>query len=171
MAQQESSAAEVTRRLEAGEQLAAILGVTETQMKGIVALGYNQYQQGRLKDAETAFRGVRALDSKSYFGYAGLGAVALAKKPPDLETAYTNLSKAAELKPDDPTIQSNLGEVLLRQGKIEEAKKHLEKAFHLDSGRSDPGTNRARAIVNGLNTIVKEVEQRIQSQAKRAKAS
>jgi tetratricopeptide (TPR) repeat protein len=146
--------------------------VTEEQIRGIVALGYNQYQQGRLKDAETAFRGVTALDSNSYFGYAGLGAVALAKRPPDLETAYNNLSKAAELKPDDGTIHANLGEVLLRQGKVKEAKEHLEKAFQLDPDHKDPGVNRARAIVGGLDMIVKEVAKRLQAEAQpQAKAS
>ena len=172
MAQQQTTA-EAAKRLEAGEQLGAVLGVTDEQIRGIVALGYNQYQQGRLKDAETAFRGVTALDRTSYLGYAGLGAVALAKRPPDLETAYKSLSKAAELKPDDGTIQANLGEVLLRQGKVEEAKTHLEKAFQLDPGHKDPGVNRARAIVSGLDTIVKEVEKRLQTQeaVQKAKAS
>ena len=172
MAQQQLSATEAARRLVAGEQMKTVFGVTETQIKGIVALGYNQYDQGKLQDAEKAFRGVTALDSTSYFGYAGLGAVALAKRPPDLETAHLNLTKAAELKPDDATIQANLGEVLLRQGKVEDAKEHLEKAFRLDPGHKDPGVNRARAIVSGLDTIVREVEKRLQAQqARPAKAS
>jgi len=172
MAQQQVPAAEAAKRLIAGEQMASVFGVTEGQIRAIVALGYNQYQQGQLRDAETAFRGVIALDSTSYFGYAGIGAVALAKKPPDLETAKTNLSKALELKPDDATIHANLGEVLLRQAKVEEAKKHLEKAFELDRGHKDPGVNRARGIVSGLDIIVKEVEKRLQSKGQvRAKAS
>ena len=168
MAQEPISAAEAAKRLVAGEQPAALLGVTDNQMKSIVALGYNQYQQGKLKDAETAFRGVTALDRNSYLGYAGLGAVSLAKKPPDLETAYSSLTRAAELKSDDATIQANLGEVLLRQGKIDDAKQHLEKAFALDSGHKDPGVNRVRAIVSGLNIIVKEVEKQAQAQLKAA---
>jgi Flp pilus assembly protein TadD len=155
----------------AGEQPAAILGVPEEQIKAIVALGYNQYQQGKLKDAETAFRGVTALDANSYFGYAGLGAVALAKRPPDLESALSNLTKAAELKPDDATIQANLGEVLLRQGKIDEAKAHLESAFNLDPAKKDPGVNRVRAIVGGLDILVKEVEKRVQAQTNLKAAS
>ncbi len=57
MAQEQMTAAEVAKKLVAGEQPAALLGVTDNQMKSIVALGYNQYQQGKLKDAETAFRG------------------------------------------------------------------------------------------------------------------
>jgi Flp pilus assembly protein TadD len=171
MALPKVSPAELRQRMANGETMAAILGITDTQIKAIMALGYNKYQQGRLKDAETTFLGVTSLDDKSYMGWAGLGAVALAKKPPDLETAYNSLTKAADLKPDDGTIQANLGEVLLRQGKVEEAKTHLEKAFQLDPNHKDPGVNRARAIVSGLNTIVKEVEKRLEAQQPQAKAS
>ncbi len=103
MAQQEATVTETNQkaaqRLLAGEQLGAVLGLSELQVQGFAALGYNLYQQGQLKEAEKLFRGVTAFDSKSYLGYAGLGAVALATKPPDLDAAYTNLTKALELKP------------------------------------------------------------------------
>jgi tetratricopeptide (TPR) repeat protein len=172
MAQQQLSATDAAKRLIAGEQLAAVLGVPETKIQALAALGYNHYQQGKLKDAKTLFDGVTALDNRSYLGYAGLGAVALASTPPDLASAHANLAKAVELNPNDASVQANMGEVLLREGKVEEAKEHLEKAFQLDPGHNDPGANRARAIVGGLDMIVKEIEQRIQTQAKaHAKAS
>ncbi|HEX4486917.1 MAG TPA: tetratricopeptide repeat protein [Terriglobales bacterium] len=151
-------------RLLAGEPLGQILDIPETKIQALAALGYNQYQQGKLDDAKTLFDGVTALDPKSYLGYAGLGAIALAKQTPDLESAFTNLSKAAELNPNDATVQANLGETLLRQGKVDVAKSHLEKAFALDPGHNDPGANRARAIVGGLSMIVKEVETRLRAQ-------
>lgn len=172
MAQQLLQPAEAAKRIKAGEKPATVLGVSDTQIQALAALGYNQYQEGKLDDAEALFRGVSALDPNSYFGYAGLGAIALAKRPPDLDSAYSNLSKAAELRPTDASVQANLGEVLLRQGKIDEAKVHLEKAFQLDPGHNDPGANRARAIVGGLDMIVKELQSRLQAQGKpAAKAS
>ena len=167
---QQIPVSETVKRIKAGEELAAALGLSEVQVKAIASLGANLYQQGRFKDAATMFRGVVALDHKNYLGYAGLGAIAMASNPPDLNTAYTNLSKAVELNPNDATTQANLGEVLLKQGKLEEAKPHLEKAFQLDPGRSDPGANRARAIVVGLDMIIKEVQKRAEPMA-RAKAS
>ena len=89
MAQQEATVTETNQkaaqRLLAGEQLGAVLGLSELQVQGFAALAYNLYQQGQLKEAEKLFRGVTAFDSKSYLGYAGLGAVALATKPPDLD--------------------------------------------------------------------------------------
>ena len=159
---------EVAQRMVNGEQPAAIAGLTDTQLKAIAAIGYNQYQQGRLKDAETAFLGLTALDSNNFIGFAGAGAVALAKKPADLESAFKYLSRAAELKADDADIQANLGETLLRMGRLDEAKGHLEKAFQLDPERKDPGVNRARAIVIGLDAIVKEATKRKEAQVEKA---
>lgn len=172
MAQQQISASEATRRIKAGEQIASIMGLSDTQVQAIAVLAYNQYEQGRYESAEQLFAGITALDKKNHIAYAGLGAVAMAKNPPDLATAYTNLSKAVELNPNDATVQANLGEVLLRQGKIEEAKPHLEKAFQLDPERKDQGANRARAIVAGLDMVIKEVQKQTESQpVQRAKAS
>ena len=164
MAQEHSATPNGADRLIAGESLKNILGVNQVQEQSLAMIALNFYQQGKLNEADTIFRGLTALDDKFYYGYAGLGAVALAKQPPDLKTAYENLSKAAELNPNDPSVQANLGEVLLRAGKIEEAKKPLERAFQLDPGHNDPGANRARAIVGGLDMIVKEVQKGMQAQ-------
>lgn len=166
MAQQQFAAADVEKRMKAGEQLSTILGISEPKIEALAALGYNSYQQGQLKDAETFFAGVVALDSQSYIGNAGLGAVAMAQKPPKLDAAYSYLSKAAELRPEDATIQANLGEVLIRQGKVEDAKTHLEKAFKLDPQFKDRGVNRARALVAGLDLVVKRAEKQQQTIAK-----
>jgi len=146
--------------------------VSDSQFQSIAAVALNYYQQGKLKEAETIFGGLQLINPKLYYTYAGLGAVALAKQPMDLNSAYMNLSKAAELNPNDASVQANLGEVLLRQGKLEDAKPHFEKAFQLDPGHNDPGANRARAIVGGLNVIATQALSQIQSQPKQvAKAS
>jgi Flp pilus assembly protein TadD len=164
MAQQQSSTPSGAQRLINGESLNQILGVTNTQEQALAVIGFNFFRQGKVAEAETIFRGLAAVDGKAYYGYAGLGAVALAKQPPDLKTAYENLTKAAELNPNDPSVQANLGEVLLRAGKIEEAKTPLARAFQLDPGHNDAGANRARAMVGGLDMIVKQIESRLQAQ-------
>jgi Flp pilus assembly protein TadD len=101
-----------------------------------------------------------AANNKVFYGYAGLGALALAKQPADLATARENLTKAAELNPKDPTVQANLGEVLVRQGKVDEAAKHFKTAFELDSQHREPGVNRARAIVASLAAISAEAKRK-----------
>lgn len=158
MAQPTLAPETAAKRILSGEQLGDVLGVTEKQIQAIAAVGYNLYQQGKLTEAETVFRGLTATNNKSPFGYAGLGAVALAKRPSDLVEAYTNISKAAELAPNDPTIQANLGEVLLRQGKFDEAGKQFKKALELDPDSKNPGANRARALLTGLTAVASEVQ-------------
>jgi tetratricopeptide (TPR) repeat protein len=152
------TASDLAKKIVAGEQLQDVFGLTETQVKGLAALGRNLYEQGKYSDAETIFRGLVATNDKLYVGYAGLGAVYLAGNPPDLTKAYENLSKAAELNPNETSIQTNLGEVLLRQAKFEESAAHFKRAIELDPQQKDPAANRARAIVNGLNTVIAEVK-------------
>ena len=134
------------------------MGVSDKQQQAIAALGYNLFRQGKVKEAETMFRGLTATNTKSWTGHAGLGAIALAKNPPDLKTAYDQLSQAAELNPNDPTIQANLGEVFLRQAKFDEATKYYTRALQLDPNQSDPGANRARAIISGLTNVLTEIQ-------------
>lgn len=164
MTQAKIDVSTAVEKIISGEELSDVLGVSATQIQAQAALAYNLYQQGKLQEAETIFRGLTGVNTKSPYGYAGLGAVAMAKRPSDLTTAYENISKAAALAPNDPTVQANLGEVLLRQGKFEEAGQQFKKALELDPNSRDPGANRARAILAGLNAVASEV-QRISKQA------
>jgi Flp pilus assembly protein TadD len=86
-----------------------------------------------------------------------MGAVALAKEPPALDDAVTHLTQAAKLDSTDASVQANLGEALLRQGKLDDASKAFEKAMKLDPNRQDAGANRARAIINGLDVVAGEL--------------
>ena len=143
----------------AGEApLNTFFGLTKDQIGAIAAMGFNLYEQGKTKDAETVFTGLIALDGSYPLGYAGLGAVALSKEPPELDKAYENLKKAVELDPKDPSIMANLGETLLRQAKFDEAAKTFEKALALDPQKKDPGANRARAIIGGMEVVLSEAK-------------
>ncbi|MDX2153452.1 MAG: tetratricopeptide repeat protein [Bryobacteraceae bacterium] len=126
------------------------------QIQALAASAYTVYEQGRTAEAKEMFEGLVALDSTSYYGYAGLGAIALAEE--DLQTAHANLAEAAKRNPKDATVQANLGEVLLRQGKGEEAAEAFRAALELDPQGKDPGANRARAILHGMSVVVKELE-------------
>ncbi|MBI1786792.1 MAG: tetratricopeptide repeat protein [Acidobacteria bacterium] len=132
--------------------------LNEEQIVSIAALGFNLYQQGQLGEAQTIFEGLTAIDPTNYTGYAGLGAVALAKDPPALDEAVSHLTMAAGINDSDPTVHANLGEALLRQGKFEEATQAFEKALALDPNEEDPGANRARAIIDGMELVVAEIE-------------
>jgi Flp pilus assembly protein TadD len=92
------------------------------------------------------------VDSKSYFGWAGLGAVHLIEGR--LAEAEESLKQAAAIDSGDATVQANLGEVLLRQGRFDEAKPYLHRAMELDPEQTDPGANRARAILLGISAAI-----------------
>jgi|SwirhisoilCB3_FD_contig_31_3240721_length_847_multi_3_in_0_out_0_1 tetratricopeptide (TPR) repeat protein len=142
---------------EAGRvSLSQMFGLAKQEIEAIAALGFQLYEQGKVADAESIFNGLVALDSHVYYGYAGLGALALAEEK--LEEATRWLTRAAELNPEDPTVHANLGEALLRQTRVEEAAGQFQRALALDPDEKDPGANRARAILNGMRSILQRFE-------------
>jgi tetratricopeptide (TPR) repeat protein len=134
--------------------------LTQAQIDGFASLGYNFYQQGKFEEAQRMFEGLTAIEPDSFYGYAGLGALALAKEPPDLNNALTNLQKAVELNPKEASIHANLGEALLRQAKLQEAVAEFQKAIELDPEKKDGGANRARAIITGLKVATEEFKKK-----------
>ena len=138
------------------ERLTVLHGLSKAELDAIEVLGFQLYQQGRNREADTIFGGLIALNSRMYKGYAGKGALALAELR--LDEALTWLKQALERNPDDPTVHANLGETLLRLNRFDEAAAHFERALALDPEETDDGANRARAILAGMRAIVRETE-------------
>jgi Flp pilus assembly protein TadD len=126
------------------------------QIDAIAVVGLNFFTQGHMQEAEVVFRGLIALDPDVFYGYAGLGALMLAQEPPNLSEARRNLEKAAALRPDNPAVHANLGEVLLRQSDFQGAAVEFDRALELDPELVDGGANRARALILGLQEYVAE---------------
>ena len=133
-----------------------LIGLGEPQIQSIAVIGFQAYEQGRNDQARTIFEGLTALDSKSYFGYAGLGAMAMADG--DLDAAVEQLNLAIERNSNDPSVYANLGETLIRQGKVEEGMAAFQTALELDPDGVDPGANRARAMLRGISLVIEEAE-------------
>src|SRR5689334_351736 len=122
---------------EAGRvSLSQMFGLAKQEIEAIAALGFQLYEQGKVADAESIFNGLVALDSHVYYGFAGLGALALAEEK--LDEASRWLTRAAELNPEDPAVHANLGEALLRQAHVEEAAAAFHKALALDPDEKNP---------------------------------
>ena len=136
--------------------LSQIFGLANQEVEAIAALGFQLYEQGKVTDAESIFKGLIALDSQVYYGYAGLGAMSLAEEK--LEEAVRWLTRATELNPNDPTVHANLGEALLRHAKFSDAATEFQMALDLDAEQKDPGANRARAILNGMQIVIQEMQ-------------
>jgi len=130
----------------------------ETEFHAIAVLAFNFYEQGRLEEASSLFRCLQLINPQAYYAHAGVGAVALAKRPPNLDEARENLARAAELNSNDPSVQASLGEVFLWRGEMENAARHLTRAVELDPARKDPGATRARVILSGLSSVVTQIK-------------
>ena len=130
--------------------------LAKDQLDAIAVMGYQLYEQGKVDDATSMFDGLITFDSSNYLGFAGRGAIALYQE--QLEDAVIYLSKAAELNPTDSTVHANLGEAYLRLARFEQATAEFSKALDLDPQEVDPGANRARAILDGMEIVINELE-------------
>jgi Tfp pilus assembly protein PilF len=135
--------------------LSALFGVSKAQMAEMALFGHQLWRQGRRLDATKVFRGLIALDDTAYYGHAGMGLVAMSQE--DFGTAEQYLTKAVALEPSDAAVTVNLGEVLLRLGKVEPALAAFQSAAGLDPTGRHPGAARARAILVGLGRGVAEM--------------
>src|SRR5581483_940901 len=136
--------------------LSQVFSLAKQEVEAIAALGFQLYEQGKMSDAECIFNGLIALYSKLYYGYAGLGAMTLANEK--LDDSVRWLTRAAELNANDATVHANLGEALLRQGRFKEAAEQFQVAMKQDPKAKDPGANRARAILAGLQIAIQEMQ-------------
>ena len=136
--------------------MTVLFGLSKPELDAIEVLGFELYQQGQFQQAEAIFNGLIALDERSYRGYAGMGALALADEK--LEEAAGWLVQALELDARDPTVHANLGETWLKLGRFDQAAAEFEQALALDPEQRDLGANRARAILSGMKTMIEELK-------------
>jgi Flp pilus assembly protein TadD len=127
---------------------AKALGVPEGVVEVFALLGLQHYEQGRIEDARVMFQAAVALDAAGYMGHAGLGVLALVKD--DLPAAEEHLLRAHALNPNDTAVCCNLGEVMLRQERLAEARQFLSQSAALDPQLLDCYANRARGILQAI---------------------
>ncbi len=125
--------------LEGSAQLAELFGMDRDALRDYAASGGRLWQQGRREEAAKVFRNLVALDETLHYGHAGLGAAALERG--DLVEAEGYLRRAAACGVADEMVFVNLGEVLVRSGRVDEGREMLEKA---------PGSVRAKGILEVL---------------------
>ena len=96
---------------------------------GQLNLGLLYSRQGRLGEAERAYRRALALDP--WFGPALINLADLYRATERDAQAETLLREAVERLPDDPAARHSLGLTLVRQGRHEEALDELKRALEL----------------------------------------
>jgi tetratricopeptide (TPR) repeat protein len=150
-------AREGSLKVVSGGDLKNYYGLAPHHIDAIAGLGFHLYRQGKLKEAETVFYGLIALDEQSFYGHAGLGTVALSQRNPDLQSACRHLERAAKINPQDVNVQANLGEALLRSARFQEAAQTFERCLALDPKLVQAGSRRARMIIQTIGAISDQV--------------
>lgn len=117
--------------------------------------GYLQFQRGKLKEAETVFKGLSVLDHKNSYYHTVLGAIY--QKMDKLGDALAEYTVAIEMNDKDITAHVNRGEIYYRCGYVEEPLADFERAIKLDPQGKDAWANRARFL---KNLILQEGEQK-----------
>lgn len=148
--------ADAARKVLSGEMaLSTLLNVSRGELAGMAAFAHELWRQGRRQEARRMFEALIAADPQLYYGHAGMGLVAMQEE--DFASAQCHLARAAELEPGDPAVAVNLGEVLVRLERIQEALPVLQGAMALDPTLRNPGSARAAAILLGISRGLAEV--------------
>ncbi len=142
--------------------LQEVSGLSDEEVNAILALGALMYQQGRRAEAEDLFRGAVILNKKNALAHSALGTVLTAEGKHD--EALEALNTAISLDPSDISAFVNRAEIHLKRAEFKEASDDLKSAIALDPEGNDPGANRARAIIIGMNELIKELQKQLESQ-------
>lgn len=94
-------------------------GISTGEMEAVYSLGFNFYNTGRVKEAETIFKFLVLFDHMNPKYWIGLGAVQQMKR--EFETAVTSYAFASFLDLSDPKPQYHAAECYLAQGDRENA--------------------------------------------------
>src|SRR5436190_10359185 len=102
------------------------------------------HQAGRFAQAESLYRQVLAKNPNHDGALHLLGVLALQVNRADLATEF--LSRAVALQPTIPAYQSNLGNALTTQGKLDEAIACYRRALALNPDLADTHNNLGIAL-------------------------
>ncbi|MGE5645665.1 MAG: tetratricopeptide repeat protein [Acidobacteriota bacterium] len=129
-------------------------------------LGEVRFLRERYEETVAAFRHCLTLDARNVFAQNGIGSAF--EQMQRLDDAAAAYRKAIEWQPAesiyDPTPVLNLGRVLLKQNRSEEALPYLTRAVELapDHAGSHEQLSKAHSRVNDLDAARREVEKAIE---------
>src|SRR5215203_3756842 len=95
------------------------LNISPQEFAEMGRVGAMYYQQGNFEKARTIFEGLVELDPESAIAHSALGGL-LTLQQEDAK-ALEHLSRAIEINPSQIAPYVNLGEIYIRQQKIEDA--------------------------------------------------
>jgi tetratricopeptide (TPR) repeat protein len=128
--------------------LGQLYGITIEEAYSMAELGYNLYEQGRWKDAQTVFQGL--VISNPYDGYFHTMLGAVYQKLNFIDGAIEEYSIALGLDPSSVDAYVNRGELLIQKGSFEQAAQDFRHAIELDPDGANRSANRARALASAI---------------------
>jgi tetratricopeptide (TPR) repeat protein len=122
----------------------------------IERLGVAFYEEKRLAEAHTLFRGLVGIDPENGRYRNALGAVLLAQGKH--EEALEHLGKAITADPKNVEALANRAEANIAGGRFEEAHRDIQAAVELDPRKESPAANRARKLAWGMGELARAAE-------------
>lgn len=140
--------------IEGDKTWAEVQGIPQQLLFDIAERGYLKFKSGRLKEAESLFKGLSMLDHKTAYFHTALGAIY--QKQENYLDALAEYTVALELDPEDITALVNRGEVYYLVGYVDEPLQDFAMALKVDPEGKDPWGNRARFLKKRLELELEE---------------
>src|SRR5262245_15218452 len=137
---------------------AGTLASKADQWTSLLVTGYNFFCQGRLEEAASIFEGLVILDSHNPYIQGLLGSIY--QKQELYGLARIRYNNALALNPADISALSNRGEILLKQGKFQEAAEDFKRVIQLDPLKENGAANRARLLVSIVRDSISLAQQK-----------
>ncbi len=122
----------------------------------IESLGAAFYDEKRLAEALTLFRGLVEMDARNGRYRSALGAILVAQGKH--EEAIEHLDQAIAADPKNVEALANRAEARTALGKFEEAHRDIQAAVELDPRKESPAANRARKLAWGMGKLARAAE-------------
>lgn len=132
-------------------------GLTSTEVTALAGPACEMAEQGRVEQAQSMLEGLAVLDPENVYIHNCLGSLYMRMERAKL--AEQEFDYVLARSPEDVAANTNLGELLFEQGDLERAVQKLQKAVEQDPEGKDMFANRARAILNIITALVKELQQ------------
>lgn len=131
-----------------------LIGTTLEEAYAIAGMGYTLFEQGRFKEAQVLYEGLTMSNPGDPYFHTMLGAI-YAKQELS-EQAIEEYTVAIAQDPKNVSAFVNRGELLLKQGKIQEALADLKSAIQSDPKSENPSSIRARALAAATAAVVQD---------------
>lgn len=123
---------------------------TSEELQSIAQIAYYMMMQGKMKDAQTLYEGLVALDPSQEYYFRALGV--LAQKNNDSQLALRHFGYAIQLAPHKPEGYVNRTEIYIFLGQPEQAAVDLKEALNKMSRQDQMLSQKAWALYRSLKT-------------------